>query len=87
MEKSVKIVNETGVHARPAAALVELATKFTSEINIETSGKKVNAKSIMNILGLGLQKDTEVTFSANGEDATEAVEALTALVASGFSEA
>lgn len=87
MEKSVKIVNETGIHARPAAALVALATKFKSDINIETGSKKVNAKSIMNILGLGLQKDTEVTFSASGDDAAEAVEALTALIAAGFNEA
>ncbi|MCT4619363.1 MAG: HPr family phosphocarrier protein [Marinisporobacter sp.] len=86
MEKSAKILNESGMHARPAGAFVKMATSFTSDIQIETNGKTLNAKSIMNLLSLGLKKDDEIRIIANGDDEKEAVEALANLVNSKFGE-
>ncbi|TCO76938.1 HPr family phosphocarrier protein [Marinisporobacter balticus] len=86
MEKTTKIMNTSGLHARPASIFVKMATGFTSAINIEFNGKNVNAKSIMNLLSLGLKKDDEIKIIANGEDEVEAVEALVGLIHSKFSE-
>ena len=87
MEKVVKIINETGIHARPAAVLVSTATAFAADVNIEFNGKMANAKSIMNVLSMGLKKDDEIKLSASGCDAEAAVDAISTLVESGFSEA
>ncbi|QXM05345.1 HPr family phosphocarrier protein [Crassaminicella indica] len=86
MEKIVKILNDSGMHARPAGAFVKKANEFSSDINIEVNGKAVNAKSIMNLLSLGLKKDDEIKIVANGDDAAAAVEALADLVNSKFGE-
>lgn len=87
MKKTVKILNESGLHARPAGMFVKTASKFSSDINIEYNGSSYNAKSIMNILSLGLKKDEEITIAANGADENEAVEALANLVETKFGEA
>lgn len=87
MERTVKIVNDTGLHARPAAAFVKMASQFLSDINIEYNRTMVNAKSIMNMLSLGLKKDDEIKIIATGTDEKEAIEALTQLVGSKFGEA
>ncbi|QZY55827.1 HPr family phosphocarrier protein [Crassaminicella profunda] len=86
MERTVKILNESGMHARPAGAFVKKATGFSSDINVEVNGKTLNAKSIMNILSLGLKKDDEIKIVATGDDAEQAVEALVDLVNSKFGE-
>ncbi|MCT4604787.1 MAG: HPr family phosphocarrier protein [Marinisporobacter sp.] len=86
MEKTVKILNESGMHARPAGAFVKMASSFTSDIQIETNGKVLNAKSIMNVLSLGLKKDDEIKIIANGNDEKEAIEGLVNLVNSKFGE-
>lgn len=87
MDKTVKILNETGLHARPAALIVKEASKFKSDIKIEHKTKIVNAKSIMNIMGLGLGSGEEVKIIASGPDEDEAVEALARLIESKFGEA
>lgn len=87
MKKLVKILNETGLHARPASQLVQTAIKFESDINIEFSGTTSNAKSIMSIMGLGLKKDDEINIVANGSDADAAVEAVVNLIETKFGEA
>lgn len=87
MEKQVKILNETGLHARPAAIFVKTASQFKSEINIEKESTSLNAKSIMNILGLGLRKGDEIKITAYGTDEKEAIEALVNLIESKFGEA
>lgn len=84
MEKTVKIVNETGLHARPAGLLVKLASRFSSDINIEYNGKTVNAKSIMGLLTLGIAHGDEIKIIANGADEQEAVEALVEFVNNKF---
>ena len=81
------VVNALGMHARPAAELVKLASAFSSHIQIEKGGVQVNAKSIMGVLMLAAEQGSRLMFSAEGDDALEAVAALTALVASGFGEA
>ncbi|MCL1950744.1 MAG: phosphocarrier protein HPr [Turicibacter sp.] len=77
MEKLFTITDETGLHARPATVLVNTASKFTSEILLTYRDKKVNLKSIMGVMSLGIQQGAEVTISAEGEDAESAMVALT----------
>ncbi|WBW94752.1 HPr family phosphocarrier protein [Oceanirhabdus sp. W0125-5] len=86
MEKIVKVLNESGLHARPAGALVKEASKFGSEIFIEAKGTKANAKSIMNVMCLGLKKDDEVKIIAEGADADAAITAISDLFENKFGE-
>jgi phosphocarrier protein len=86
VEKKVVIKNETGIHARPASMIVQLANKYGAEVTLGKDGNEVNAKSIMGIMSLGVSKSTEVTVKAEGEDAQDAVNALVELLESGFGE-
>lgn len=77
MEKrEFHIIAETGIHARPAALLVQAASKFNSDINLEYNGKSVNLKSIMGVMSLGVGQGADVTITADGDDAKEAIEAI-----------
>lgn len=77
MEKrEFHIVAETGIHARPATWLVQAASKFNSDINLEYNGKSVNLKSIMGVMSLGVGQGADVTITADGDDAKEAIEAI-----------
>lgn len=77
MEKrEFHIVAETGIHARPATLLVQAASKFDSDINLEYNGKSVNLKSIMGVMSLGVGQGADVTITADGDDAKEAIEAI-----------
>jgi phosphocarrier protein len=87
--KKTVIKNKTGLHARPASEFVQAATKFKSNINIRRVAEEddeANAKSIIFLLSLGLCQGEEVEVSADGEDENEAVDALIALIDSGFGE-
>ena len=75
-EKKVKIKNETGLHARPASKFVQKADNFNSEINIIYNGEKVNAKSIMGVMSLGIGQGSEITLKAEGDDSRVALEKL-----------
>ncbi|AZU63792.1 phosphocarrier protein HPr [Neobacillus mesonae] len=75
-EKQFTIIDETGIHARPATLLVQAAGRFNSEINMEYKGKSVNLKSIMGVMSLGIPKGAEIKISAEGSDADEALKAL-----------
>ena len=86
MEKNLTVINETGLHARPAGMFVKGASGFKSNIEIEANGRKVNAKSIMGVMSLGLSKGTEFTLIANGEDEEQAIATLAEMVESGFGE-
>lgn len=86
MRKNLVVLNESGIHARPAAILAKTAGQFASDITIEFQNKVINAKSIMNILSGCLQKGSEVTLTATGPDANEAVQALENLFNSKFGE-
>lgn len=76
MERTITIKNPTGLHARPAAMLVKKATEFSCEITLIKGDKKANAKSIMNLLALGLAANDEVTVVTAGEKETEALQAI-----------
>ncbi|GGH29219.1 HPr family phosphocarrier protein [Paenibacillus segetis] len=78
MEKIFRITDEDGIHARPATALVNTANKFKGvESFAEANGKKVTLKSILGVLSLGLEKGDSITLSSVGENAEEALQALT----------
>ncbi|MFD1465998.1 phosphocarrier protein HPr [Lapidilactobacillus mulanensis] len=77
MEKrDFHVVAETGIHARPATLLVQAASKFNSDINLEYKGKSVNLKSIMGVMSLGVGQGADVTITADGTDATDAIAAI-----------
>lgn len=76
VEKSFKVIAETGIHARPATLLVQAAGKFDSDINLEYKGKKVNLKSIMGVMSLGVGKDADITITAEGSDEQDAIHTL-----------
>lgn len=86
MKRKVKIINESGLHARPAAIFVKTASQFKSEINIEFKDSVLNAKSIMNILSMGAKKGDEVVIITNGPDEKEALDALVNQIESKFGE-
>ena len=86
-ERRVTIVNELGMHARPAAEFVKLASRFESEIHVAKDDLPVNGKSIMGVLTLAAECGAELTVRAEGNDAEAAVTALEELVARGFGTA
>ena len=86
IERQATIVNQEGLHARPAARIVRLASAYTSEIELSKDGMDVNGKSIMGVMMLAAECGSEITIRANGPDAEQAVQALAELVASGFGE-
>ncbi len=77
MEKrDFHVIAETGIHARPATLLVQTASKFNSDINLEYKGKSVNLKSIMGVMSLGVGQGAEVVISADGTDEAEAISSI-----------
>ena len=86
IEREATIVNSEGLHARPAARIVRLASTFNAEIEISKDGVGVNGKSIMGAMMLAAECGSSITIRAQGSDAEQAAEALAALVASGFGE-
>ena len=85
-ERTVRVVNPAGVHARPAAAIVQLASRFVSDVLVGKDGLDVNAKSIMGVLLLAAECGSEVTIRCEGPDADAALDAMAALIAAGFGE-
>ncbi|RBW71042.1 phosphocarrier protein HPr [Bacillus taeanensis] len=75
-EKTFKVTSDAGIHARPATALVNTASKFEADVQLGFNGKNVNLKSIMGVMALGVPQGAEVTISASGVDAEEALDAL-----------
>ena len=75
-----------GLHARPATFFIQKANEFKSSIWIEKDERRVNAKSLLGVLSLGIVKGTTVTLVADGADEQEAIDTLTALINSDFSE-
>jgi phosphocarrier protein len=86
VERSVQIVNKHGLHARPAAEVVKVASRFASEITIVRDDLEVNGKSIMGVMMLAAEFGATITLRAEGTDAEAALEALAALVAARFGE-
>lgn len=86
MERKVKILNESGLHARPAAVFVRAASKYKCDVNIESNNSIYNAKSIMGIMSLGAKKGDEIKIITDGIDEKEAVDELVKLIESKFGE-
>ena len=77
MEKrQYHVKSETGIHARPATMLVQAASKYNSEITLEYLGKKVNLKSIMGVMSLGVGQGSDVIIVAEGSDEVDAIEGI-----------
>ncbi len=84
--KEVTINNQVGLHARPATFFIQKANEFKSSIWVEKEERRVNAKSLLGVLSLGIVKGTTVSLIGDGADEKEAVEALVELVSSDFAE-
>ncbi|PLR75593.1 phosphocarrier protein HPr [Bacillus sp. V3-13] len=76
VEKQFKVTAETGIHARPATLLVQAASKFDSEIHLQYKDKKVNLKSIMGVMSLGVGQGADIKISAEGSDEADALRTL-----------
>ncbi|WMJ83347.1 HPr family phosphocarrier protein [Oscillospiraceae bacterium LTW-04] len=85
-QSTLTLTNSIGLHARPAAEMVKAAAKFKSKITLEGNGKKVDAKSIIMVLGMGLRQNDAITICAEGEDEEAAVQVLGDLVKQRFHE-
>ena len=84
--KEVEVLNQAGLHARPATFFIQKANEFKSSIWVEKDERKVNAKSLLGVLSLGITKGTTINVIANGVDEEEAVVTLVNLIASNFTE-
>ena len=85
-ERTVKVINRAGIHARPSALLVQTTKNFKSNIFFEKNSDRINAKSIMGIITLGAGYGTELKIITDGEDEKEAADALVRLFESKFEE-
>lgn len=84
--KDVVVQNQVGLHARPATFFIQKANEFKASIWVEKEERRVNAKSLLGVLSLGILGGTSIRIIADGSDENEAVEALVNLVLSGFAE-
>jgi phosphocarrier protein len=84
--KECKVTNQVGLHARPATYFIQKANEFKSSIWVEKDERRVNAKSLLGVLSLGIVGETEIKIIADGSDEAAAAEALYNLVTSGFED-
>jgi phosphocarrier protein len=85
-ERTVRVVNRNGVHARPAAEIVKCSSRFRSEITLVRDDLEVNGKSIMGVMMLAAEQGATLTLRARGPDEVEAVDALVQPIDGGFGE-
>ncbi len=85
-KRTLTLWNKLGLHARPAALLARTASRFRAHISIECQGRKVDARSIIGLLTLGAPNGASLIVHAEGEDASEALDAIERLVAEKFGE-
>ncbi len=86
ISKDVTIQNNVGLHARPATFFIQKANSYKSSIWVEKEDRRVNAKSLLGVLSLGIIKGMTITLIADGPDETDALEGLVSLIDTGFSE-
>ena len=82
VEREIVIKNKTGLHARPAAVIVQKANEYSSEVFLEKDGDRVNAKSIMGVMMLAAGEGSKITILADGDDEGDAVASIAALLES-----
>ncbi len=86
ISRDIEITNTSGLHARPATFFIQKANSYQASIWIEKDDRKVNAKSLLGVLSLGIAKGMTVTLIADGADENAAINGLVELIDSGFSE-
>lgn len=86
ISKDIEIINKLGMHARAAAQFVQLASSFSSNIEIEKDNQRVNGKSIMGVMMLAASKGSNVTLHADGEDENDSINKLEELINNRFNE-
>jgi phosphocarrier protein len=86
ISRDVTITNNVGLHARPATFFIQKANSYRSSIWVEREDRRVNAKSLLGVLSMGIVKGTTITLIADGADEEEALEGLAVLVNTGFNE-
>ncbi len=86
ISKDIEIINKLGMHARAAAQFVQLASSFSSNIEIEKDSQRVNGKSIMGVMMLAASKGSNITLYADGEDENNSISKLEELINNRFNE-
>ena len=86
ISRNIEIINKLGLHARAAAQLVQLASSFSSHIEIEKDARRVNGKSIMGVMMLAAGKGSEITLYADGADEQQSMDKLEELINNRFNE-
>lgn len=86
IEREVRVTNRAGIHARPAAMIVQTASRYDSQIMLGKDSEEINAKSIMGIITLGAGYDTVLTLTVEGPDEQEAADAVATLFENRFQE-
>ena len=86
ISRNVQITNNVGLHARPATFFIQKANSYRSSIWVEKDDRRVNAKSLLGVLSLGIVKGMTITLIADGVDEADALEGLAALINTGFNE-
>ncbi len=86
ISREVKITNSVGLHARPATFFIQKANSFKSSIWVEKDERRVNAKSLLGVLSLGISNGMSINLIADGQDETEALDGLAELIDTGFAE-
>jgi len=83
-EVTLTVDHPVGLHARPAAVFVQTAKQYQADVRVKHGERQANAKSILNVIGLGAGQGAEIVISANGADEDQAIEALVELISSNF---
>lgn len=86
IKEKVDIINSDGLHARPAAALVKLSSKYESDFFIHMYGYRINGKSILGVMTLAAEQGAELELETEGPDEKEAMEAIKELIQNGFKD-
>lgn len=86
IEKEVEIINNAGLHTRPAATIVKIAAKFKSDFFIKKDGMNINGKSIIGVMTLAAEKGSKLLLTFDGEDEKEACDAIVEFFERGFDE-
>ena len=86
VKKDVTVTNNIGLHARPATFFIQKANTYHSSIWVEKDDRRVNAKSLLGVLSLGIAKGMTITLIADGQDEVNAIDGLVELIETGFAE-
>ena len=86
ISRDVTITNSIGLHARPATFFIQKANSYASSVWVEKDDRRVNAKSLLGVLSLGIAKGMTITLIADGQDEKQALEGLVTLINTGFAE-